>query len=68
MYDLNGVIDLVKLQMELISVESKDIQNAVNNSTIKNPYNGKPMDYDKEKNEISFKCSLVTSYLCKVSL
>ena len=66
-HDLNGVISLVKLQLELKSVAEKDLEEAINNSEIRNLYTGEPMKYNKEKNVISFKC-LDKSSECKINL
>jgi hypothetical protein len=61
-YDLIGIINLVKLQLELKSVSKKDIAEAIKKSSIKNHYTGEAMNYDHEKNEIYFKCLYVNKY------
>ena len=66
-HDLNGVISLVKLQLELKSIADKDLEEAINNSAIKNHYTGEPMEYNKENSNISFKC-LDKSSECKINL
>ena len=66
-HDLNGVISLVKLQLELKSVADEDIENIIKKSSIRNLYTDEPMNYDKEKNEIGFDC-LDKGSVCKISL
>jgi hypothetical protein len=66
-HDLNGVISLVKLQIELKSIDVNTIEEAVDQSAIRNLYTNEAMDYDKENNVISFKC-LDKSSSCKISL
>ncbi len=66
-HDLNGVISLVKLQLELKSVADEDIENIIKNSSIRNLYTGESMIYDKEKNEIGFDC-LDKNSVCKIKL
>ena len=62
LYDLIGIINLVKLQLELKSLSEGEIAEAIKKSTIKNHYTGEPMDYDQKKNEIFFKCLYTNRY------
>ncbi len=55
-HDLNGMISLVKLQLELKLVNQDAMEQVIINSTIKNHYTDKPMDYDKDKGILSFEC------------
>jgi len=67
MHDLNGMISLVKLQLQLKQTATDSIEEAVKNSSITNPYTGEPMDYDKENNWLGFKCLEATSQ-CRIKL
>ncbi len=66
-HDLNGVISLVKLQLELKSIAEEDIGQVVEKSSIRNLYTGEPMDFDKQNNTIGFEC-LDKNSVCKISL
>ncbi len=66
-HDLDGLISLIKLQLALKSVDHNQWQQAINTSRIRNPYTGKPMTYDKEKQQLSFKC-LDKNSVCKIKL
>jgi hypothetical protein len=67
MHDLNGMISLVKLQLQLKQSEEVNFEQAINMSPIKNPYTNQAMDFDKESNWLGFKC-LDKSSLCKIKL
>jgi len=67
LHDLNGMVQLLKLQLSLRSVDNKEIKEAINNSPYTNPYTGNPMTYNAEDNSIEFEC-LDSSALCRVAL
>ncbi|PHS18240.1 MAG: hypothetical protein COA86_08850 [Kangiella sp.] len=64
-HDLNGMFSLARLKLELVS--SENLKNIIENSKEKQPYNLQPMDYDSNKNTISFEC-LNKGALCKIAL
>ena len=66
-HDLNGMISLVKLQLQLKDSAKDAVSSLINQSAIKNPYTGKAMDYDAENNWLGFDC-LGKSAQCRVKL
>ena len=67
LHDLNGMIDLLRLQLSLQSVDSQEMKNAIDLSPFTNPYTGKPMTFNPLDNSIEFEC-LDSSALCRVAL
>jgi hypothetical protein len=65
-HDLNGVIDLVRLQVQVANTDLPIIE-FLGASSIKQPYNKQPMNYDKETNLLGFDC-LDKGSVCQVSL
>ena len=66
-HDLNGMINLVKLQLTLKSVDTRSVEAAIENSDLTNPYTDKPMNYDKENNWLGFEC-LDKSSVCQIKI
>ncbi|MCW8879604.1 MAG: hypothetical protein OQK04_07245 [Kangiellaceae bacterium] len=66
-HDLNGMISLVRLQMEIEKSPNQSTKVIVENSTIRNPYQDKPMDYDPEENWLGFDCMNKESS-CRIKL
>lgn len=66
-HDVNGMFDLVKLQLSLKNIPQEDIQLSINNSTIKNPYTNLPMSFNRENQSLGFEC-LDKHSLCQILL
>lgn len=66
-HDLNGMISLVKLQVQLKDVTGNSVESTINVSTIKSPYTDKTMAFDKENNWLGFDCLGKSAY-CKIKL
>jgi len=66
-HDLNGMISLVKLQLDLKRLADTSVQSSIKESQHTNPYTGKPMDYDPKNNWLSFEC-LDESSKCRIKL
>lgn len=66
-HDFNNIINLVKLQLNLKKLGLEDIQQAVLNSKIINPYTDKAYNFDRNGNWLQFDC-LETSSKCQVKL
>jgi len=66
-HDLNGVISLVRLQLQLMGLPDDTLGDLINRSKITNPYTGEPMTYDKKNNWLGFEC-LNEGSLCKIEL
>lgn len=67
-YDLNNIINLVKLQLELKNNNPSNIQQAILNSNISNNYTKKAFDYDAKHNSVYFNCLEEKSSDCSVKL
>lgn len=55
-HDLNGMISLLKLQIEITVKPNQKIENIIQSSQHTNPYTGDPMMYNKDTNSIYFEC------------
>ena len=55
-HDLDGMISLVKLQLEIVNTPNQSTKETVEKSTIRNPYQNKPMNYEAEENSLGFNC------------
>lgn len=55
-HDANGMIDLVRLQVELKNEAEADRVRAIQQATIGNPYTQAPMYYDEDGSWLSFEC------------
>jgi hypothetical protein len=55
-HDLNGMFDLVRLQLLLKATRKDEINNVINNGPIKNQYTQLPFNYNPKDNSLSFKC------------
>ena len=68
MHDLNGMIRLVKLQIEIKqNAQNTTIETLIKKSKHSNLYTNQPVNFDSGKNTISFEC-LSKGTLCKVAL
>lgn len=66
-HDLNGMIQLVKLQLELKMVDKELRINAIQNSKLRNLYTSKWIKFDQEKGMLKFDC-LDKNPICQVKL
>jgi len=64
-HDLNGMFSLARLKLELVS--SEKIQDIIEKSKEKQPYNLQPMNYNQQLSVVSFEC-LNKGALCQVAL
>jgi len=68
MHDLNGMIMLVRLQIEIKqNVQNIPVETLITKSKHLNLYINEPMNFDSNENTISFEC-LNKGSLCKVAL
>jgi hypothetical protein len=67
-HDLDGRIALVLLQAEVALKADIAVQDVVKGSRYRNPYTGRPMDYDFNKGTISFPCLATGRDVCAVKL
>lgn len=66
-HDLNGMILLVQLQLLLKNTPNEEIESSIKNSTIKNPYTNRAMEWDRAKGALEFKC-LDVKVICRVKI
>ncbi len=66
-HDLNGMIYLLKLQIEIALNPNKPVEQVIAYSKFTNPYTLKPMDYKPESHSIYFECMDRTS-VCELDL
>lgn len=66
-HDLSGIYSLVSLQLELKINSLQDVAAAIKSSDHKNPYTGKPFDYDSTTNTLSFQCFDIKD-VCKIQM
>lgn len=55
-HDLNGIFELVSLQLDLKGLEGEQVTQAVESSRFRNPYTGQPFKVDLKRKQLSFKC------------
>lgn len=55
-HDLNGMVHLLKLQIEIASKTNQAVENIVSQSIFTNPYTLKPFTYNRDTQSIGFKC------------
>ncbi len=66
-HDLNGMIHLLKLQIEIALNPNKPVEQVIAQSKFTNPYTLKPMGYKPESHSIYFECMDKTS-VCELDL
>lgn len=66
-HDLNGVISLVRLQLQIKKYPDRSIGELINHSEITNPYTGESLIYDKNDNWLGFECLNKGSF-CKIKI
>jgi len=66
-HDLNGMLQLLKLQLEISQNDSRSAAQVVANSKYINPYTLEPMSYDEKDHRIYFECLDKTS-TCELNL
>lgn len=66
-HDLTGVIALVNLQLDLEEKKGSSIVDVLKNSSYRNPYTGKGMEYNQDKNSLYFDC-VSPGNLCEILL
>ncbi len=66
-HDLKGLLNLVKLQLEIKQYPQKTVEEVIKHSKYTNPYTEEPMLFNSESEEISFPCNQ-TKFQCKVRL
>lgn len=66
-FDLQGILHLVNLQLEIATSESDSIEVLIKNSQYKNPHTLAPMTYDTSSNSLSFQCQDKAG-VCEINL
>ena len=66
-HDLNGLINLVKLQLIIKTTAGEDVHQSISNSGIKNPYTNEAYDFDARGNWLQFVC-LDKALVCRIKL
>ena len=66
-HDLAGMYLLIALQLELKINHPENLGAAVKASAFRNPYTGKPFDYDSATNSLGFQCFDVKD-ICRINL
>jgi len=66
-HDLNGMINLLKLQIEITLKPNQPVKKVITHSQYNNPYTLKPMSYNKDTHSIYFQCMDKTS-VCELDL
>lgn len=66
-HDLNGMIQLVKLQLSLRSIDDSQLAQSIQNSALRNPYTKAPMDFESGEKWLGFGC-LNKSSKCQIQL
>ena len=56
MHDLNGMIHLLKLQIEIALNPEQNLEQVIAQSQYTNPYTLEPMSYNKDSHSIYFEC------------
>lgn len=66
-HDLAGLYSLLALQLELKTNPPQDLNTAINLSPHKNPYTGKPLNFNPNTKSISFPCFDIKD-VCRITL
>lgn len=66
-HDLNGMMYLLKLQIEIAMSPNRSVEQVIAQSKYTNPYTLEPMDYNSETHSIYFEC-LDKYSVCELSL